>query len=79
VYEGELARVRRENSSLRDQLQRTLRELKAYQVKYPLEYIPDAENVENLAPWTTSSEIMTPLLEAYDARMLSFFSVIYLK
>ena len=67
VYEGELSRIRRENSSLKDQLQRSLRELKAYQIKYPSAYAP-SDNDGDLPPWTTSPEIMTPLLQAYDSR-----------
>lgn len=68
IYEGELSRLRRENMSLRDQLQRTFRELKAYQVKYPSYDIPQSviNNEENVAPWVTSPDLMTPLLEAYD-------------
>ena len=67
AYEGELSRIRRENSSLKDQLQRSLRELKAYQIKYPSAYT-SSDNEADLPPWTTSPEIMTPLLQAYDSR-----------
>ena len=67
AYEGELSRVRRENASIKDQLQRSLRELKVYQIKYPSAYAP-SEVDEDLPPWTTRPEVMTPLLEAYDSR-----------
>jgi hypothetical protein len=64
-----LARIRRENDSLKDQLQRTLKELKYYQVKYPNEIItPKSEVNDDLPPWVTSSEVMTPLLRKYDTR-----------
>lgn len=68
MYEGELARVRRENSSLRDQLQRTLKELKCFQIKYPSEHLQDSNEHDDLPPWVTSAEVMTPLLRAYDSR-----------
>jgi myosin protein heavy chain len=68
AYEGELSRVRRENASIKDQLQRSLRELKAYQIKYPSAYAPSGEDGE-LPSWATSPEIMTPLLQAYDSRI----------
>lgn len=67
AYEAEIARIRRENISLKDQLQRSLRELKVFQIKYPSAYAP-CENEDDLPPWTTSPEIMTPLLQAYDSR-----------
>mmetsp|Transcript_21841 Transcript_21841/g.40736 ORF Transcript_21841/g.40736 Transcript_21841/m.40736 type:complete len:781 (+) Transcript_21841:66-2408(+) len=70
VYEGELGRVRRENASLRDQLQRTLRELKAFQLKYPDDLMHRQEDDEDLPPWATSAEKMTPLLLNYDSRVL---------
>jgi myosin protein heavy chain len=71
IYEGELGRLRRENASLKDQIQRTFRELKAYQVKYPSYDIPQQvlDNDENLPPWSTTPELMTPLLEAYDLKI----------
>jgi hypothetical protein len=70
AYDGELSRNRRENASLKDQLQRSLRELKAYQIKYPSAYAL-SEGEEDLPPWATSPEIMTPLLQAYDSRKSS--------
>lgn len=73
VYEGELSRIRRENTSLKDQLQRSLRELKVYQIKYPSAYAP-SEVEDDLPPWTTNPEIMTPLLQAYDSRKSPTYS-----
>lgn len=66
-----MSRLRRENGALRDQIQRTFRELKAYQVKYPSYDIPQQlqENDDNLTPWVTAPELMTPLLEAYDLKI----------
>jgi chromosome segregation ATPase len=70
VYEGELVRLRRENESFRDQLQRTLVELKAYQLKFPTVHVtPDPTESENLPPWITSPEATSPLLKAYDDRI----------
>lgn len=68
AVEGEMFRLKRENGSLKDQLQRALRELKAYQLKYPSAYVPPAEGDDDLPPWTASPEITTPLFIAYDAR-----------
>lgn len=69
VYEGELARLRRENTSLKDQLQRSLQELKAYHVKYPASVpISTFDGDENIPPWSIAPEILTPLFEAYDSR-----------
>jgi hypothetical protein len=66
-----LTRLRRENISLRDQLQRSLRELKAYQVKYPsfVKSKEGLENEESSPVWPYNPDIMTPLLAAYDARI----------
>jgi hypothetical protein len=47
-----------------------LRELKAYQVKYPSPFIASPDDDE--ARWANIPEIMTPLLLAYDARTLPF-------
>lgn len=69
VYEGEYAKLRRENASLRDQLQRALRELKAYQVQYPSVHMGHLSDYHDLPPWATAPEVMTPLLEAYDAKI----------
>lgn len=70
VYEGELGRVRRENASLRDQLQRTLKELKAYQLQYPeLVSRESSEAAGDLPPWNTSADVMSPLLTCYDTRI----------
>ena len=65
--DDEATSLRQEVKSLRDQLQRSLLELKAYQTKYPSAYIHDIKLDESLPPWITSSEIMTPLLVAYDS------------
>jgi hypothetical protein len=39
VYEGEIAHLSRENIALKDQLNRSLKELKEYQIKYPSAYM----------------------------------------
>jgi len=66
--EGELYRMKRENGALKDQLQRALKELKAYQVKYPSAYAPSADPDDELPPWAAAPEITTPLFIAYDSR-----------
>lgn len=71
IYEAEMSKVRHENASLKDQLQRALRELRAYQVKYPSPYVAevaaDADDPEG-ALWTMTPNVVNPLLEAYDVR-----------
>ena len=69
TYDGELFRMKRENGVLKDQLQRSLKELKAYQVKYPSAYAPTMDVDDELPPWTAAPEIMTPLFIAYDSRI----------
>ncbi len=80
AFEGELGRLRRENSTLKEQLQRSLKELKAYQTKYPSAYInvprSDGEH-DQLPPWASSPDIMKPLFEAYDTRIKEMESVIH--
>lgn len=71
VFEDEFVRIRRENMALQDHLQRALKELKAFQVKFPSAYsVLDIKEQENLPPWTTSVEIVSPLFDAYDIRKL---------
>lgn len=70
--------MKNDNSSLKDQLQRSLRELRAYQVKYPSPYAAQlgAENEEpDASLWSLNAHAINPLLEAYDTRKshLSFF------
>jgi myosin protein heavy chain len=74
-YEGELSRLRRENVSLRDQVQRALKELKAYQTKYPSPYAISDED-DNSPPWASSPEVMTPLFIAYDSRIKELEDII---
>ena len=69
IYDIELQKLRRENVSLRDQLQRSLKELKYYQLKYPSAYFSDTNDQMDLAPWITSPDLVHPLLEAYDSRV----------
>jgi hypothetical protein len=73
VFEGELSRLRRENGSVKDSLTRALRELKAYQLKYPSAIISvqfnEGDGAE-LPAWSTAPEIISPLFEAYDSRKL---------
>ncbi len=66
AYEGELTRLRNENKSIRDQLNRSLKELHAYQVKYPSPYTPKPQEDEEGNLWTIAPEALNPLIEAYD-------------
>jgi hypothetical protein len=80
AFEGELGRLRRENSTLKEQLQRSLKELRAYQTKYPSAYINVPKNEgehDQLPPWASSPDIMKPLFEAYDTRIKEMESVIH--
>lgn len=82
AFEGELGRLRRENSTLKDQLQRSLKELKAYQAKYPSAYInvgPSEGDYDQLPSWASSPDIMKPLFEAYDTRIRELESVIHIQ
>lgn len=67
VLEGEMARLRNENKTLRDQLSRALKELKAYQIKYPSPYVPTPGDDDEMSAWSAAPAIMSPLLEAYDS------------
>lgn len=51
-------------------MQRCHVELRYYQVKYPNEvvHVQPGEN-DDLPPWVTSDEHMTPLLQVYDERI----------
>jgi len=67
VYEGEIAHLKRENSTLKDQLIRSLKELKGYQIKYPSAYISIDDDEDSEFPqWSISPESMGPLIHAYD-------------
>jgi hypothetical protein len=76
-FEGETTRLRRENGILKDQLQRALKELKGYQVKYPSAYVTVAHSEgDELPPWASSPDIMAPLFEAYDTRNKELESIV---
>lgn len=69
--------MQRENASLKDQLQRALTELRAFQIKYPpILGTSDSIQIESLPPWTTSEEIVSPLFDAYDARIAELEKVV---
>lgn len=64
-----------DTTSLHDQLQRALSELKAYQVKYPPIFTNDPQPIDGNGPvWETASDVMSPLLRSYDASKWSIFS-----
>ena len=46
IYESEITHLTKENSTLKDQLHRSLKELKSYQIKFPSAYVPVAEDEE---------------------------------
>jgi predicted RNase H-like nuclease (RuvC/YqgF family) len=72
AYEGELSKLRTENKTLRDQLNRTLKELKSYQIKYPSPYVPHSVEDEE-GNWPMVPEAVNPLMEAYDTSNLTNF------
>jgi hypothetical protein len=74
VYEGEVSRMQGENKSLKDHLQRSLRELKAYQMRYPSPF-SSQEVKEDEPHWSASPEIMTPLFDAYDTRKAPVYAL----
>ncbi len=71
--DAELERLRSKVKFLENQLQRTLKELKVWQVKYPTVAanwsLEDVDSQPELPPWVGSKEMMTPLLTAYDSRI----------
>jgi len=72
VYEGELFRLRKDNECLKDTLNRALKELKAYQVKFPSAYagiVSDAEADDASHPMFAGSDAVLPLMNTYDCRI----------
>jgi len=77
VYEGEVVRLRRENLSYRDQLKRSLVELRSYQLKFPSAHVTyDDSELENLPPWATAPDIVSPIMRAYDERVRELEGVV---
>ena len=75
--EGEIIRLKRECSWTQDQLQRVLKELKFYQVKYPTPFmnaVSDETSDENLPVWISSPELLGPLITSYDASKWQTFN-----
>lgn len=62
-------RLKGENKSFKDQLNRALKELKAFQLKYPSPYSPIRNEEDDPSLWTTNPEDLNPLLEAYDSQI----------
>lgn len=74
MYESEIAKVRRENTHLKDQTRRLNSELRAYQVQFPYANVDSGakgttENGVDLPPWMEKEEVMSPLIKAYDSRI----------
>lgn len=70
MLESELDKLKEENTSLQNQLHRSLKELKAYQIKYPspfLENIHQNDDDEDQLQLPASARFMKPLFQAYDA------------
>ncbi len=65
-------KLRSENIALRDQLQRSFKELKLYQAKYPSPYASqigmDSGRDDDDPKLSASPEITSALFEAYDTR-----------
>eukprot|EP01031_Cornospumella_fuschlensis_P041595 gene41595-50761_t len=71
AVENELGQLRQENKALRDQVSRAMKELKALQIKCPSPYVAvHGDDDADAGLWAAKPEIMTPLLEAYDSRIL---------
>ena len=82
-YGGDVGRLQEENSSLKNQLKRALKELQIYQNTYPSAYsshfntihdADDGEDDDKLHYWSPSTEKLKPLFEAYDTRKHCFSS-----
>lgn len=78
---NDLNKLNRENALLKDQLQRTLKELKSYQLKYPLTSVDHASInsstiSDELPPWMLSPDIINPLLDSYDMRIRELEGII---
>jgi len=73
VFDSEAAKLRSENIALRDQLHRSLKELKLFQTKYPSPFSSQLETDRDEAPpqLSTSPEITSALFDAYDTRKQS--------
>ncbi|KAG5182592.1 hypothetical protein JKP88DRAFT_348798 [Tribonema minus] len=73
LYEQELARLRADAKFMEDQLQRTSKELRVYQLKYPQAAArigrADLDAQPDVPGWVASAEVMSPLLAAYDGRI----------
>ncbi len=71
--ESESERLGSKVKFLEHQLQRTAKELKIWQVRYPKGAanwpLEDVDSQPELPPWMASEEMMTPLLTAYDSRI----------
>ena len=65
--DNELSKLKAENMSLYDQVQRLQNELHFYQVKYPSPHSMDIDG-QGEQSWPAAAEIVTPLLLAYDIR-----------
>lgn len=70
-FEREIEILRRENENLKDQNQRTLKQLKSYHINFPSSsnFEDNFVDIEDMPAWTSSSEIVNPLFVAYDLRI----------
>ena len=65
-----MLRLRRENEGIKDALSRALKELKAFQIKFPTAYSSIVQEAESLdEPLPLFSDAMLPLLRIYDNRI----------
>jgi len=69
-------KLRSENIALRDQLQRSLKELKLFQAKYPSPYASQiglsGQDEDDAPKLSASPEITSALFEAYDTRKFKY-------
>lgn len=81
VFDSENSRLRSENNLLKDQLQRSLKELKQYQQRYPSPYAAqleaDHQQDEGNPSLTASPEITSALLTAYDTSKIRLSSCFF--
>lgn len=76
-FDSEASKLRSENIALRDQLQRSLKELKLFQAKYPSPFASQLDSHDEAPQLSASPEITSALFEAYDTRKLSNLQFMY--
>ncbi len=75
TFDSETNKLKSENNALRDQLNRALKELKSFQIKYPSPYAnqQDSSRDDETPKLSASPEITSALFEAYDTRTYNIY------